>query len=84
MMENVTKLEEQELNQLKELQQKQENLISNFGQIEYQIQALELEKEKLVEQLEKVKKEEKTLADALSTKYGNGTINIEEGTLLKQ
>jgi DNA repair exonuclease SbcCD ATPase subunit len=83
-MENVTKLEEQELNQLKELQQKQENLISNFGQIEYQIQALELEKEKLVEQLEKVKKEEKTLADALSTKYGNGTINIEEGTLLKQ
>lgn len=83
-MENVTKLEEQELNQLKGLQQKQENLISNFGQIEYQIQALELEKEKFVEELEKIKKEEKTLADALSTKYGNGTINIEEGTLLKQ
>jgi DNA repair exonuclease SbcCD ATPase subunit len=83
-MENVTKLEEQELNQLKGLQQKQETLISNFGQIEYQIQALELEKEKLVEQLEKIKQEEKTLADALSTKYGNGTINIDEGTLLKQ
>ena len=83
-MENVTKLEEQELNQLKGLQQKQETLISNFGQIEYQIQSLELEKEKLVEQLEKIKQEEKALADALSTKYGNGTIKIEEGTLLKQ
>ena len=58
-MENVTKLEEQELNQLKGLQQKQENLISNFGQIEYQIQALELEKEKFVEKLEKIKKEQK-------------------------
>ena len=38
-MENVTKLEEQEINQLKGLQQKQETLISNFGQIEYQIQS---------------------------------------------
>jgi DNA repair exonuclease SbcCD ATPase subunit len=83
-MENVTKLEEKEITQLKELQQKQEDLISNFGQIEYQIQALELEKEKFIEQLEKIKKEEKTLADVLSSKYGNGTINIEEGTLLKQ
>ncbi len=82
-MENVTKLEEQELNQLKELQQKQETLISNFGQIEYQIQSLELEKEKFVEQLEKIKQKEKTLADNLSAKYGNGTINIDEGTLLK-
>lgn len=79
-MENVTKLEEQEINQLKGLQQKQETLISNFGQIEYQIQSLELEKEKFVEQLEKIKQEEKTLADNLSSKYGNGTINIEEGT----
>ena len=50
-MENVTKLEEQEINQLKGLQQ-----------------------------LEKIKQEEKTLADNLSSKYGNGTINIEEGT----
>jgi len=83
-MEQVTKLTEQELTQLRELRQKQETLISNFGQIEYQIQLLELEKEKFVEQLENIQKEEKKVADELSSKYGNGSINIEDGTLTKQ
>lgn len=82
-MEQVL-LEKQELDTIKEIQQEELNLVDQLGRIEYQIQSLELEKEKLVEQLEKIKQEEKTLADNLSAKYGNGTINIDEGTLLKQ
>jgi hypothetical protein len=38
-----------------------------------------LQKEKLVNQLEDYKTKEKELANKLSQKYGNGTINIEEG-----
>ena len=53
---------------------------SGFGELEFQIQTLELQKEKLVEQLETYKIKEKELANQLSKKYGNGTINIEEGT----
>jgi hypothetical protein len=83
-MENVMKLTEQELQQIKDIQQQQETLIGNFGQLEYQIQLLELQKEKLVEQLESTRNKETEIANQLSEKYGNGTINIEEGTFTKQ
>jgi hypothetical protein len=83
-MENVMKLTEQELQQIKDVQQQQETLIGNFGQLEYQIQLLELQKEKLVEQLESTRNKETEIANQLSEKYGNGTINIEEGTFTKQ
>lgn len=83
-MENVMKLTEQELQQIKDIQQQQETLMGNFGQLEYQIQLLELQKEKLVEQLESTRNKETEIANQLSEKYGNGTINIEEGTFTKQ
>jgi hypothetical protein len=82
-MENVTKLTEQELQQIKELQQQQETLIANFGQIEYQIQVLELQKEKFVEQLEQIRIKETEVAKELSQKYGNGSIDLEKGIFIK-
>lgn len=83
-MENVTNLTNEELNQLKDLQQKQQVLVNNFGEIEFQIQVLELQKEKLVEQLETIKTEENQLANDLSKKYGNGSIDLEKGVIIKQ
>ena len=74
------KLTPEEIKQLPSTQETQQTLITNFGELEYQIQVLELQKEKLVEQLEIYKTKEIQLANALSEKYGNGTINIEEGT----
>jgi hypothetical protein len=82
-MENVTKLTEQELQQIKELQQQQETLIANFGQIEYQIQVLELQKEKFIEQLEQIRIKETEVAKELSQKYGNGSIDLEKGIFIK-
>jgi chromosome segregation ATPase len=83
IMENVTKLTESEILQIKELQEQQDSLITSFGQLEYQIQLLEIQKKKLVEDLEKLRKKEKDIAQELTQKYGNGTINIEEGTFTK-
>lgn len=83
-MENVIKLAEQELQKIKDLQQQQEILIGNFGQLEYQIQLLELQKEKLVEQLESIRTQETKLVNELSEKYGNGSIDIEKGIFTKQ
>lgn len=83
-MENVIKLAEQELQEIKDLQQQQEILIGNFGQLEYQIQLLELQKEKLVEQLESIRTQETKIANELSEKYGNGSIDVEKGTFAKQ
>jgi hypothetical protein len=83
-MSTPTNLDPSELQNLKELQQEQTTLITNFGQVEFQIQLLEIQKEKLIEDLEKIKEKETTLAESLEQKYGQGVINIEEGTLTKQ
>jgi hypothetical protein len=83
-MSTPTNLDPSELQNLKELQQEQTTLITNFGQVEFQIQLLEIQKEKLIEDLEKIKGKENTLAESLEEKYGQGVINIEEGTLTKQ
>lgn len=69
----------EEITEIKSIQKTQEKLLMNFGELEFQIQVLELQKEKLVEQLEKYKNQEQNLAEKLSQKYGNGTINIEKG-----
>jgi len=73
------KLAPEEVNEIKSIQETQETLVTSFGELEFQIQTLELQKEQLVEQLEVYKTKEKELANQLSQKYGNGTINIEKG-----
>ena len=73
------KLTPEEIKQVKTIQESQEQIVAGFGELEFQIQSLELQKEKLVEQLESYKTKEINLANELSKKYGNGTINIEKG-----
>lgn len=77
-------LSEKEIQDLKNIQQEQDNLITNFGQLEYQIQSLELEKDKLTERLENLKKEEVTIGKELNLKYGDGIVNLETGTFTQQ
>jgi hypothetical protein len=84
MSQEVINLTEEEIQSLKVLQDNQFQLIEKFGQLEYQIQIFELQKEKLVEQLETSKATENKVADDLNQKYGNGVINIQEGTFTKQ
>ena len=84
MSQEVINLTEEEIQSLKVLQDNQFQLIEKFGQLEYQIQIFELQKEKLVEQLETSKVTENKVADDLNQKYGNGVINIQEGTFTKQ
>ena len=72
------KLTSEEVNEIKSIQETQETLVTSFGELEFRIQTLELQKEKLVEQLEGYKTKEIKLANQLSQKYGNGTINIEK------
>lgn len=84
MEKEVIKLTEEEIQSLRTLQDNQIQLIESFGHTEYQIQMFELQKEKLVEQLEASKVQENQIADDLNKKYGNGVVNIQEGTFTKQ
>ena len=82
-MNNQIKLSQEELQSLKLLQEKQNQLVVKFGQLEYEIQNLELQKESTIDQLSELKKEEKLIGNQLTEKYGNGSIDIESGFFTK-
>jgi len=82
-MSEQIKLSQEELNFVKQLQNDQQNLINQFGAIEYQMQSLELQKDQLVESLNKLREQELTTGNELTQKYGNGTIDLESGTFTK-
>jgi hypothetical protein len=85
-MENssLVKLSQDELLEIKNLQVSEKSLVMQFGQLEYRIQSLELQKEQLIENISNLKQQEADIANKLQEKYGDGTINLETGTFTKQ
>lgn len=81
-MEEI-KLSQEEIETLTKLQDTQSNIITNLGQLEYNIQLLELQKEDLTEQIEKLKKTELKIGQDLTKKYGNGSIDLDTGIFTK-
>lgn len=75
-MQNIN-LTEQEVTLLFEIQQEEQQINFNFGNLEIaQLELLE-RKEKLKLQYTAYKKKEASLLEALTEKYGVGTINLE-------
>jgi len=81
-MEEI-KLSQEEIETLTKLQDTQNNIISTLGQLEYNIQLLELQKENLTEQIEELKKAELKIGQDLTKKYGNGSIDLDTGLFTK-
>ena len=81
-MEKIV-LTQEEINELKSIQEQNNNLIFNFGQIEIAAQNLEIQKDSLKQALVALKEKETALAATLQDKYGNGNINIETGEFTK-
>ena len=77
-------LTQEELKTVGELNSQRADLISKFGAIEFQIQTLELEKDKLTENLTTLNNKSISLGEELQKKYGEGNINIETGEFIKQ
>ena len=82
------KLEQSELDNIKELQNNFNKVTFEIGSIEAnihlaltQIKELEAEKNKKFEELNKINEDEKALVNLLQTKYGSGNIDIVEGTI---
>ncbi len=74
-------LTQEELNALREIDNKQSNLIIQLGQIEYQIALLENQKVTLKNSILQIEKENTDLGKILTEKYGNGNINLETGEI---
>jgi len=75
------KLETQELESLLKLRKKNNNLIFQRGQLGLAEDNLQSQKTILLEEFQKISKEEQTISTQLFEKYGKGEVNIEDGTI---
>jgi hypothetical protein len=75
-------LTQEEIQSLKTIQSRQQALLSVFGDLEYKIQILELEKQRLKQTLLKQLEEEEQIGKQLQQKYGDGNINLEKGEFI--
>ncbi len=75
-------LTQEEISQLNFLEQERSELIFKFGQLEFQFQQIEIEKEKLKNQILGLQQTEMNLAKTLQDKYGEGTIDLSKGEFI--
>jgi len=77
-------LTQEELQEVKDLQIENSNLISQFGELEVVIQNLSLKKEELIIKLKELKDKEVKIGQILQNKYGDGNIDIETGEFISK
>jgi hypothetical protein len=75
----MNQIEKIELEQLRELQKKSQNIIYELGEISLNEILLEQRKQKIKNILQEIQDEEKTLKQFLISKYGDININLETG-----
>jgi len=75
-------LTQEELQSIKEVQNKRRDLMEQFGVIELTIQELEIQKQELRTELQTLKLKEIEVGSILQNKYGEGTINVEKGEFI--
>ena len=73
------KFTQEEINQITELQNKTKSVVYQLGQLKLSEMQLESRFESLKSALESIEKEETSLAEGFSKKYGVGSLNIETG-----
>tara|TARA_S200002703_G_scaffold81133_1_gene70019 strand:+ start:5662 stop:5904 length:243 start_codon:yes stop_codon:yes gene_type:complete len=73
------KVTEEELKQIKDIQEKQRDLITTLGINEYQLKYYKEEKEVIFGEIKKIEQELQKLSEQLKEKYGDVTINMETG-----
>jgi len=69
-------LTQEEITQLKDLQDKRKSLSGQFGLLEINY---ETQKQSLLYQLNQLLQEEDKIGSQLQEKYGDGTINLDKG-----
>jgi hypothetical protein len=73
------KVTEQELNQVKQLQDKYTEIVARLGQIQLDKLKLEQMESELKENFKQLQKDEESIVTEMNTKYGPGQLNVESG-----
>ena len=86
---SAKKLDQADLDSIMELRQKYAENTNAVGMVSIdehvvkeQLNQIEMEKTRIFGQLESLRQEETTLMDSLKEKYGDGQINLEDGTFV--
>lgn len=77
-------LKADELQQMRHLHDLKIKLVNKFGVLEYDIQSLELQKKKLIDQLHNLTINLQEIGDLIQQKYGEGNVNLETGEFAKR
>jgi len=81
-MEKATKLQETELQELKDFQNQSEVLIAQLGQLSFKKLQLENEEQYLKSQYDKITTIEINLSKKLKETYGDVQIDLKEGDII--
>ena len=73
------KLTEEEIKELRTLQQESTNLTQQLGSIEVTKLNLQTQRDKVEEAFEALRVKEQTLSQKLFDTYGNGSLDLEKG-----
>ena len=76
-------LTKEEIDQITDLQNLENNLVTELGNIEYQLQILTSNKENVKERIMKMREQSDALGVQLQEKYGDGEINVVSGEFIK-
>lgn len=80
-MKNI-KLDSKDLERLQNLNNEINSLVLSLGQIELEKAVLENQKTNLLNTFSQLQNTQEELAKELSTKYGDGTINLDTGEII--
>jgi len=78
-----TFLSKEEISELKSIQEKESEVISQLGQIEYQILNLTTQKQFIIDKSKELSKQRSLVAQNLQDKYGEGSIDLDSGEFIK-
>ena len=79
-MAEPIKLAQEELQQIAQIQQVSQNITMEYGNIELAKKAIQARTQRADEALEALRQNEQALAKSLEEKYGQGSINLQQGT----
>lgn len=82
MSNEPIQLEQEELQQIAQIQQVSQNITMEYGNIELAKKAVAARTQRADEALEALRENEQELAKSLEEKYGQGSINLQEGTFV--
>ena len=81
IQDKPVKITDEELQELKQLQQNKQDLIFVLGELEYEKLRLDTQKQILEAQFSKVAQMEFELSQRISEKYGDNKIDLKTGNL---